>query len=217
MARWGMAIDLKRCVGCYACMIACKQEHFLPPDIFWCRLVIGETGKYPAVTKQMYPVLCNHCEEAACVKACPSGATTRREDGIVIVDYDKCVGCRYCLIACPYQQRTYYADGKKEYFPGQGLTELEIIGRELYPLQAGTVVKCNFCAERLDEGVKNGLEPGEDREATPACVNVCPAKARTFGDLDDSNSEVSKLIRDRKGFQLHPEYGTEPSVYYIIR
>lgn len=217
MARWGMVIDLKRCVGCYACMIACKQEHFLPPDIFWCRLVIGETGKYPAVTKQMYPVLCNHCEEAACVKACPSGATTRREDGIVIVDYDKCVGCRYCLIACPYQQRTYYADGKKEYFPGQGLTELEIIGRELYPLQAGTVVKCNFCAERLDEGVKNGLEPGEDREATPACVNVCPAKARTFGDLDDPNSEVSKLIRDRKGFQLHPEYGTEPSVYYIIR
>ncbi len=217
MARWGMAIDLKRCVGCYACMVACKQEHFLPPDIFWCRLVIGETGKYPAVTKQMYPVLCNHCEEAACVKACPSGATTRREDGIVIVDYDKCVGCRYCLIACPYQQRTYYADGKKEYFPGQGLTELEIIGRELYPLQTGTVVKCNFCAERLDEGAKNGLEPGEDREATPACVNVCPAKARTFGDLDDSNSEVSKLIRDRKGFQLHPEYGTEPSVYYIIR
>jgi len=197
-------------------MLACKQEHFLPPEIFWCRLVIGETGKYPAVTKQMYPVLCNHCEEAACVKACPSGATTRREDGIVIVDYDKCVGCRYCLIACPYQQRTYYADGKKEYFPGQGLTELEIIGRELYPLQTGTVVKCNFCAERLDEGVKNGLEPGEDREATPACVNVCPAKARTFGDLDDSNSEVSKLIRDRKGFQLHPEYGTEPSVYYII-
>ncbi len=217
MARWGMVIDLKRCVGCYACMIACKQEHFLPPDIVWCRLVIGETGKYPAVTKQMYPVLCNHCEEAACVKACPSGATTRREDGIVIVDYDKCVGCRYCLIACPYQQRTYYADGKKEYFPGQGLTELEIIGRELYPLQTGTVVKCNFCAERLDEGVKNGLEPGEDREATPACVNVCPAKARTFGDLDDPNSEVSKLIRDRKGFQLHPEYGTEPSVYYIIR
>lgn len=217
MARWGMVIDLKRCVGCYACMVACKQEHFLPPDIFWCRLVIGETGKYPAVTKQMYPVLCNHCEEAACVKACPSGATTRREDGIVIVDYDKCVGCRYCLIACPYQQRTYYADGKKEYFPGQGLTELEIIGRELYPLQTGTVVKCNFCAERLDEGVKNGLEPGEDREATPACVNVCPAKARTFGDLDDPNSEVSKLIRDRKGFQLHPEYGTEPSVYYIIR
>ena len=217
MARWGMVIDLKRCVGCYACMIACKQEHFLPPDIFWGRLVVGETGKYPAVTKQLYPVLCNHCEEAACVKACPSGATTRREDGIVIVDYDKCVGCRYCLIACPYQQRTYYADGKKEYFPGQGLTELEVIGKELYPLQTGTVVKCNFCAERLDEGVKNGLEPGVDREATPACVNVCPAKARTFGDLDDPNSEVSKLIRDRKGFQLHPEYGTEPSVYYIIR
>jgi len=217
MARWGMVIDLKRCIGCYGCMLACKQEHFLPPGIFWGRLVIGETGKYPAVTKQMYPVLCNHCEEAACVKVCPTGATTRREDGIVIIDYDKCVGCRYCVIACPYQQRTFYADGSKEYFPGQGFTELETIGRELYPLQPGTVVKCNFCAERIDEGLKEGLEPGIDREATPACVNACPAKARTFGDLDDPNSEVSKLIRDRKGYQLHPEFGTEPSVYYIIR
>lgn len=189
----------------------------MPPEIFWCRLVISETGKYPTVTKQMYPVLCNHCEEAACVKTCPTGATTRREDGIVIVDYDKCAGCRYCLIACPYQQRTFYADGSKEYFPGQGLTELEVIGKELYPLQPGTVVKCNFCAERVDEGSAKGLRPGVDREATPACVNACPPKARTFGDLDDPNSEVSKLIRDRKGFQLHPEFGTEPSIYYLIR
>ena len=217
MARWGMVIDLKRCVGCYACMIACKQEHFLPPDIFWGRLVVGETGKYPAVTKQLYPVLCNHCEEAACVKACPSGATTQREDGIVTVDYDECVGCRYCLIACPYQQRTYYADGKKEYFPGQGLTELELIGKELYPLQPGTVVKCNFCVERVDEGLAKGLKPGVDREATPVCVNACPTKARTFGDLGDPESEVSILIKQRNGLPLHPEYGTEPSVYYITR
>ncbi len=217
MARWGMVIDLKRCVGCYACMVSCKQDHFLPPDIFWCRLVIGETGKYPAVTKQMYPVLCNHCEEAACVKACPSGATSKREDGLVSINYDECVGCRYCLIACPYQQRTYYADGKKEYFPGQGLTELELIGQELYPLQPGTVVKCNFCMERIDQGLAKGLRPGADREATPVCVNACPTKARTFGDLNDPDSEISTLIKQRKGLQLHPEYGTDPSVYYIIR
>lgn len=217
MSRWGMAIDLERCIGCYSCMVSCKQEHFLPPGIFWSRLVVGETGKYPAVNKQLYPVLCNHCEEAACVKVCPSGATTRREDGIVTVDYDKCVGCRYCLIACPYQMRSYYSDGKREYFPGQGFTELEVIGRQLYPLQPGTVVKCNFCAERVDEGLAKGLRPGVDREATPACVNSCPTKARTFGDLDDPNSDVSRFIRERRGFQLHPEFGTEPSVYYIGR
>jgi len=198
-------------------MIACKQEHFLPPEIFWARVLIGEAGKYPTVCKLIYPVLCNHCEEAACVDVCPTGATTKREDGIVIIDYDKCVGCRYCIMACPYQQRSFYANGKKEYFPNQGLTELEITGRELYPLQEGTVVKCNFCLERIDEGVERGLKPGTDREATPACVIACPAKARYFGNLDDPTSEVSAMISEKKAFQLHPEFGTKPSVYYITR
>ena len=151
------------------------------------------------------------------MKVCPTRATTTREDGIVMVDYDKCVGCAYCVVACPYRNRTRYDDGKNGYFPGQGLTELEVIGKELYPLQTGTAVKCNFCAERIDEGLNKGLKPGVDREATPACVNTCPPKARTFGDLDDPNSEVSRLIRERKATPLHPEYGTEPSVYYINR
>ena len=99
------------------------------------QVVVSETGEYPQVTNHIYPVLCDHCTEAVCVKVCPSGATTRRSDGLVDLDHDKCVGCRYCVIACPYQQRTFYSDGKKEYFPGQGLTELEIIGKELYPLR----------------------------------------------------------------------------------
>ncbi len=215
MTRWGMAIDLKRCIGCYACMVACKQEHFLPPSVFWSRVVISETGRYPTVTKQMYPVLCNHCEEAICVKVCPTGATTKREDGIVTVDYDKCVGCRYCVVACPYQQRTFHRTDTKEYFPGQGLTPLEVLGKKLFPYQKGTVVKCTFCEERVGLARSKGLKPGADREVTPACVNVCPVKARTFGDLDDPNSEICTLIKEKRGLQLHPEYNTKPSIYYI--
>lgn len=212
--RWGMVIDLKRCIGCYSCTIGCKQEHFLPPGMFWTRVLTSETGEYPNVADHVYPVLCNHCKDPICVKACPSGAASRREDGIVITDPDQCVGCGYCVIACPYQQRTFYSNGEKGYFPGQGLTELEAIGRKLYRLEPGTVVKCNFCKERIDEGIRKGLRPGNDREATPACVNNCPTKARLFGDLTSPESNVSTIIRVRRGFQLHPDLGTDPSVYY---
>lgn len=217
MPRWGMVIDLQRCIGCYACMVACKQEHFLPPGVFWGRVLISESGKSPTVTKLMYPVLCNHCEEAICEKVCPTGATSKRDNGIVTIDSDTCVGCRYCVMACPYQQRTYFGDDEKEYFPNQGLTELEIIGKRLYSHQEGTVVKCTFCVERIDTGMEQGLQPGVDRAATPACVITCPAKARYFGDLDDPTSEVSMLIKEKRASQLHPEFGTEPSVYYISR
>lgn len=215
MTRWGIVIDLLKCVGCYACVISCKQEHFLPPGVFWNSIIISESGNYPMVRKHILPVMCNHCREAPCVKVCPSGATTRREDGIVLVDYDKCIGCRYCLVACPYQQRTFYANNARIYFPDQGLTQYEALGRQIYPHETGTVMKCNFCVERIDEGIRKNLKPGIDREATPACVITCPAKARYFGDLDDPFSEVSVLIKTRKGHQLRPEYGTDPSVYYL--
>jgi Fe-S-cluster-containing dehydrogenase component len=216
MPSWGMVIDLRRCIGCYSCTISCKQEHFLPPEMFWNRLVISETGHYPTVTKQIYPVGCNHCKEAVCVKVCPTRATTRREDGIVIIDADKCVGCRYCVVACPYQNRTFLSKDKdKGFFPGRLQTDFEKAGKKLYRHQVGTTEKCNFCAERIDAGLARGLQPGKDRDATPACVNTCPARALTFGDLDDPNSEVSRLIKERGGFQLHTEYNTDPSVYFI--
>jgi len=215
MPRWGMVIDLKKCIGCWGCSIACKEEHFLPRGILWNRVLISERGKFPTAEKLMFPILCNHCEEAACVEVCPTGASLKREDGIVLIDYDECTGCRACVIACPYQQRTFYDGKDEEYFPGQGLTIFEIMGRELYPLQKGTVVKCNFCVERIEEGMEKGLKPGMDRDATPACVNICPVGARTFGDLDDPQSNVSELIKRRKGTQFHVEFGTDPSVYYV--
>lgn len=187
----------------------------MPPGMEWGRLLISETGTYPNITKHVYPVLCNHCAEPACVKVCPTNATQQREDGIVWIDQDKCVGCRYCLIACPYQVRTYNSN-EKEYFPGQYLTEFEKLGHRLYPHQTGVVLKCNFCQDRIDAGIAKGLKPGVDIEATPACVNTCPAKARFFGDLEDPDSEVSRLISKKRAQQLHPEYGTDPSVYYVI-
>jgi Fe-S-cluster-containing dehydrogenase component len=215
MSRWGMVINLHACIGCYNCIISCKQEHFLPPGIFYAQVLIGEVGTYPSVRKLIYPVLCNHCEEPSCVDVCPSGATTKRDDGIVWVDSDVCIGCRSCLIACPYQQRSYLPKKDYEYFPGQGLTPYEEMGKQIYPLEKGTVVKCNFCREIVDAGLEEGLAPGVDRKATPACVNACPVSARHFGDLDDPESNVSTLIADKKATPLHPEYGTEPSVFYI--
>jgi phenylacetyl-CoA:acceptor oxidoreductase subunit 1 len=120
------------------------------------------------------------------------------------------------VVVCPYQNRTFFSRDKDPgFFPDAPRTRFEKIGRKLYPHVAGTTEKCNFCMERIDAGLAKGLFPGKDREATPACVNTCQARALTFGDLDDPNSEVSKLIKERNGFQLHPEYGTEPSVYYI--
>lgn len=212
--RYGMVINLIKCVACYGCTVRCMEEHFLPPDMMWNKMLISETGVFPGAKKHIYPTLCNHCKDPVCAKVCPSGATQQREDGVVWVEADKCLGCRSCLVACPYQVRTYYSE-EKEWFPGQGLTEWEKMREKLYPLRIGVVYKCNFCRERIDEAVKRGLKPGVDREATPACVNGCPAKARYFGDLDDPESEVARLISEREAVQLHPEHGTDPSVYYI--
>jgi len=147
---------------------------------------------------------------------CLTGASQQREDGIVWVDQNKCVGCRYCVIVCPYQNRTFLSKDKDQgWFPGRGKTEFEKAGKRIYPHQHGTTEKCNFCMERIDAGMKKGLKPGIDRDATTQCVNMCPARALTFGDLDDPNSAVSKLIAEKRAFQLHPEYETNPSIYYI--
>jgi Fe-S-cluster-containing dehydrogenase component len=217
--KWGMVVDLSKCVRCYGCVIACRVEHFLTIGSDWPRLIAVEpdrNGTPPVVST--YPVRCNQCQEAPCVKVCPTGATYKRDDGIVAVDQGKCVGCRYCVVVCPYQNRIYHTRSKdKRFFPGRGLTGFEKAGKQLYPHQNGTTGKCNFCMERIDSGLAKGLKPGVDREATPACVNTCQARALTFGDLDGFDSQVSKLLRKRRGFQLHPEYGTNPSIYYVDR
>ncbi len=207
-----MVIDLVRCVGCGSCMMACKAEHFLPPGISWARVLRREYGEFPNVHEVVAPILCNHCKDAACVKVCPSGATVKQECGIVTVDDEKCVGCRYCMMACPYGARSYH-ERFQAYYPGKQPTAPERLSRQAVP--TGVVTKCTFCYERVEKGLAAGLKPGVDRAATPACVNACMTGARYFGDLDDPESEVSRLIRARKGSQLHEEYGTDPSIYYL--
>lgn len=213
--RWGMVVNLVKCTRCHACVVACRIEHFLPIGMNWPRLIAWEAEEANRVDVTTFPVRCNQCKEAPCVEVCPAEATIKREDGIVYIDNDKCVGCRYCVVACPYQNRTFLSKDKDTgYFP-DAKSGFEKAGKKLYPHTAGTTEKCNFCMERIDAGLAKGLKPGVDREATPACVNTCQARALTFGDLDDPESEISKLIRERNGFQLHAEYGTDPSVYYI--
>jgi Fe-S-cluster-containing dehydrogenase component len=200
MARYGMVIDRKQCLGCSACTLACKVEHGTPRGVFWHRVVQSEIGEYPSANRQYLALPCMHCQNAPCVDVCPTGASYKRPDGIVAVDYDKCMGCKYCETACPYGARTYVQE-IKGYYPEFGLTPYEQVMFQQH--QAGVVEKCNFCMERVAKGEE------------PACVQTCPAYARYFGDLDDPNSEVSRLIAERHGYQLMPELGTNPSVYYL--
>ena len=199
MARLGMAIDLKLCINCHSCAVACKSVNFTPPGVFWCRVLEKEEGKFPSARRVVLPVLCNHCQEAPCVRVCPTGASYQREDGIVLIDYDKCIGCKACITACPYEARSYI-EAIRGYF-GDVLTPYEEFGYKKH--QEGVVEKCNLCYERLEKGLE------------PACVEACPTSCRQFGDLDDPNSEVSKLLRARYSFQLQAELGTKPSVSYI--
>jgi Fe-S-cluster-containing dehydrogenase component len=204
--RYGMVIDLKRCVGCRSCQVACKATNFTPPGVFFSRVLLQEKGKYPYSKLDFVPVQCNQCQNPACVSVCPTGATSQRADGIVTVDAKKCIGCRYCMIACPYRQRFYLPirPKKRTYFPA-GPTPHELQGKKTRDYAAGTVIKCDFCldAGRLDKGLE------------PACVQTCISKARYFGDLNDPESEVSQLIITRGGFQLLPGVGTDPSIYYL--
>ena len=205
MPRYGMVIDLKRCYGCYACVMACKVKNHTPPGVFWARVLKGESGSYPNTVRQALPVLCNQCEEPSCQEVCPTGATMTLENGIVIVDKDKCMGCKYCMMACPYGAR-YSVEKWESYFPdGLPLSPYEEFAKRYWEDHSGVGVatKCDFCRDRLAEG------------KLPACVDACPANARIFGDLDDPESEVSILLRTHRGTQLNPELGNNPKVYYL--
>lgn len=207
LVRWGMAVDLRSCAGCQTCTIACKLDNGTAPRVLWRSVRDIEVGKYPDVRRFFLPVQCMHCANPPCMDVCPTTATKKRSDGIVYIDYEKCIGCGYCILACPFDARWLVKKGTS-YFP----TGDNFGGRKAL---LGVCTKCDFCFDRIDRGSGDGLRVGIDPDATPVCVNSCPAKAITIGDLDDPESEVSRVIRERKAFQLRPEMKTDPSVYYV--
>jgi molybdopterin-containing oxidoreductase family iron-sulfur binding subunit len=185
--------------------MACKVKNHTPPGVFWARILKGESGTYPNTVRQALPVLCMQCDEPSCMEVCPTGATKQRDDGIVIVDKDECMGCKYCMMACPYGAR-YSVEKWESYFPdGLPLSPYEEFAKKQWEASAGVGVatKCDFCLDRLGRG------------KDPACVEACPANARTFGDLDDPDSEISVLIKRYRGEPLNPEIGNKPKVYYL--
>ncbi len=198
--RWGMAIDLKRCVGCQSCTLACKMENGTPPDVFWMRVMEKEEGKFPAARTVFMPLRCNHCAEPPCVPVCPTGASyVRDKDNLVLIDQNKCIGCRACVVACPYQVR-FIAESGRGYY-GDRKTPYEATSYQKW--QPRTAMKCTFCVHRIDEGLQ------------PACVQTCPTRALVFGDLNDTGSEISQMVRSRVRAQPRAELGTDPSLFYL--
>lgn len=202
---WAMVIDQEKCVGCGHCTMACRARNDVPPTMAWTRVTKDEE------TDTFLPIPCMHCEDAPCVHVCPVAATYHRPDGIVIMDYDRCIGCRYCEMACPYTARVFNWEEFTEPNPAVPTWGVPDVPRR----PRGVVEKCSFCVERIDRGLANGLMPGVDQAATPACVVACPTGARVFGDLNNPESEVSKLLKRYPSFRLRESLGTGPRVYYL--
>jgi phenylacetyl-CoA:acceptor oxidoreductase subunit 1 len=211
MTRWVMVIDLRRCVGCQTCTAACKHANATPPGVQWRRVLDMETGEYPDVRRAFVPVGCMHCDEPPCMAVCPSTATRKRDDGIVTIDYDLCIGCGYCIVACPYQARQKTDRASFAY----GGVPSEAEAKRFDEGRLGVATKCTFCVDRIDAGIAQGLKPGIDPDATPACVNSCIAGALHFGDIDDPKSNVSVLLAENRHFRMHEELGTGPRIYYL--
>lgn len=200
--KWGMVIDLNKCrSGCNVCLEACRQENnvsFLKDDrwdIHWIRKVTLENTTGVNIAKKEVILLCNHCENPPCAQVCPVQATYKREDGIVIVDHHRCIGCRYCMIACPYNAR-YFNFKDDEHW----------VNKDRPKRSHGVAESCTLCAHRLDVGM------------IPACVEACEgigAGALFVGDLNDAKSNVSKLITSSSVKRLKEDLGTVPKVYYI--
>ena len=184
--RYSMVIDLRKCIGCMSCMVACKAEFGTPMGVWRTWVKAADKGSYPNTKRVFMPRMCNHCDYPVCVRNCPTQATYKHKDGFVLQRYNRCIGCRTCMVACPYNAR--------HLIPAKRTDE---------KLPKLVVDKCTFCIHRVKKGM------------VPACVQACVSGARVFGDMNDPKSEVAKLAAKETLTVLRPELGTSPSVSYI--
>lgn len=184
--RYAMVIDLRRCNGCGACMIACKVEFDLPLGVWRIWLKEENRGEFPNVKKVVVPTLCNHCDYPICVRNCPTEATFKHADGFVLQRPNRCIGCRACIMSCPYNARHLLPADRTDMKKPTTVTD-----------------KCSFCIHRVTRGL------------APACVASCTTRAMIFGDANDPASEVSLLLKKENVSVLRPDMGTAPQVYYI--
>ena len=226
MVKYAMAVDLDRCQGCRGCMEACKIENNTVESVFWMYVFRLESGEFPDTNMSFLPRPCQHCDNAPCVKVCPVGSRFKREDGLVLTDADRCIGCRYCELACPYGVNYFnWAKPEKRQYMDYDHPEVErVTGGAIPPYQnpdldrlygdeqrltaggghfKGVMEKCTFCVHRLDKGLD------------PACVSTCPVQALIFGDTEDEDSKVATMVNERPHFRLLEEVGTQPSVLYF--
>jgi len=226
MPNYAMVIDLQLCTGCGGCIIGCKNENNLPEGIRWSNKMTETLGRFPHVRYHYRPTLCNHCENAPCVRGCPTRALYKTKDGITAHDPNKCIGCRYCMVNCPYGAVNYTWnkphqewEDNTEAIPGCTYSPRDLVSAvdaKGWPIfnpdpdvnykairPTGVIEKCHFCLHRVEAG------------KLPYCVEVCPSNARIFGDLDDPNSKVNELLGMFRAEQLRPELGTRPKVFYI--
>ncbi|MDH3305921.1 MAG: 4Fe-4S dicluster domain-containing protein [Acidimicrobiia bacterium] len=224
-----MAVDLDRCQGCRACVEACKVENNTPSGVFWMYVFRLEEGEFPDTQISFLPRPCQHCDNPPCAKVCPVGARYQRDDGLVLTDYERCIGCRYCEVACPYGVNFFnwrkpedaFADYQLAFddpdlvtttggaVPAYRNPDHDLLHGDEQRLTAGSahfkgvMEKCTFCVHRVEKGM------------VPACVETCPVGALQFGDIEDEQSAVSQFVRNRKHFKLLEELGTAPSVIYV--
>ena len=229
MTRYAMAVDLGRCQGCRACVEACKIENNTPSSVFWMYVFRFEQGEFPDTRISFLPRPCQHCDNPPCAKVCPVGARFKRDDGIVLTDYERCIGCRYCEVACPYGVNFFNWRHPDEAFddyqiPFDDPDLVEVTGGVVPPYKnpdldlpqgderrltagsahfKGVMEKCTFCVHRVDKGM------------LPACVDTCPVGALRFGVIDDNESPISRFVRSQGHFKLLEELGTDPSVIYV--
>jgi len=213
--RWGMVIDLQKCIGCKACTVSCMAENNSPPGVEYRPVMVEEIGTFPNVRTRFTPRPCMQCDDPPCVPPCPVGATYKRPDGVVEIDYDQCIGCRYCITACPYGARSFdfgefYTDDSPALMPYETRPNYEYgqnwsrdpDHKTASPI--GNARKCHFCLHRVEAGL------------LPACVTTCIGAATFYGDLNDPDSLVSELAAKERATRLKEELGTNPKVYYLV-